>query len=255
MSFLQPLLAAAMVFIGVVVSPEANLSRTTKLLLPDLRIAVPGSLHVEGSVLGFTSAADNVGAGPLVIDGRRHGRATVMTTTQRISYRDGSVRRRSLDDRLRYQTNPDHEHWHLKAFMRYELRDADTGELVRPSLKVGFCLGDRFEAARDVALPDRPEAPRFRSECGKDQPRRRRLTEGISVGYGDDYKAFLEGQSVDLSGLPAGRYLLVHLVNPNRTLRESRYDNNEAALVIAVSWPNGTDRVPVIDVIERRPAS
>ena len=70
--------------------------------------------------------------------------------------------------------------------------------------------------------------------------------EGISVGYGDDYKANLEGQYLPLRGLPAGRYTLVHTVNADRRLRERRFDNNAASLLLELRWQ---DRRPTVRVL------
>jgi hypothetical protein len=62
------------------------------------------------------------------------------------------------------------------------------------------------------------------------------IQEGISVGYGDDYAATLEGQYLRLTGLGSGRYVLVHRVNADRRLRELRYGNNAASLLIQLRW-------------------
>ncbi|HEU0234981.1 MAG TPA: hypothetical protein VFR14_00930, partial [Candidatus Limnocylindrales bacterium] len=40
---------------------------------------------------------------------------------------------------LRYVRSPDHRHWHLLGFDRYELRRADSGEAVVADRKSGFC--------------------------------------------------------------------------------------------------------------------
>jgi hypothetical protein len=73
-----------------------------------------------------------------------------------------------------------------------------------------------------------------------------RIQEGISVGYGDDYDPTLEGQYMRLTGVPSGRYLLVHRVNADRRLRELRYDNNAASLLIRVRWRQGRPWVRVL---------
>ena len=62
------------------------------------------------------------------------------------------------------------------------------------------------------------------------------IQEGISVGYGDDYPANLEGQYLRLSGLAAGRYVLVHRVNGARHLQELDYRNNAASLLLQLRW-------------------
>ena len=95
--------------------------------------------------------------------------------------------------RLRYVVSRDHRHWHLLAFDRYELRRArDRAALVRDS-KTGFCLGDR-SAMLGRRLPAAPPRPAYTSRCGLGAPGLLATREGISVGYGNDYPAHLEGQ-------------------------------------------------------------
>ena len=58
-------------------------------------------------------------------------------------------------------------------------------------------------------------------------PGARTIREGISPGFGDDYVPQREGQSIDVTGLPPGRYVLVHRANPSTSpagtlLREQR---------------------------------
>ena len=76
------------------------------------------------------------------------------------------------------------------------------------------------------------------------------MREGISVGYGDDYSAFLEGQDLPISGLPAGRYVLVHRVNADGLLEELSRANNAASLLLELSWREGR---PYIRVLETCP--
>jgi hypothetical protein len=227
-------------------------------LLADLDQALPQAVAVtelgEGQfVLTFGSAVDNVGDGPLVINARRSGRSERdMRVTQVIHRSDGSRRRLRVAAVVRYVRSETHQHWHLLDFDRYELRRSADGTLVVPDAKTGFCLGDRYETSR-AELPAEPDNPVFRSECGKDLPGLLALREGISVGYGDDYKPTLEGQYLDLTGVPAGRYVLVHRANPRRTLRERSYANNAASLLLRLAWPGGRAAAPVVTILARCP--
>ena len=72
------------------------------------------------------------------------------------------------------------------------------------------------------------------------------MREGISVGYGDDYSAFLEGQDLPLDGLADGRYVLVHRVNLDRRLVELSYANNASSLLLELRWVNGAPTVTVV---------
>ena len=255
------LAAAALLTVGIVAfvahSITASDSRVTTDLLPNLRPAAPGALDGQTGpspkglafYLGFASAAENVGAGPLVVLGRRPGaKQPQLGLRQEIGRSDGTIRSVPLAAKLRYVTSPDHAHWHLLGFMRYELRSAD-GATVLHDRKTGFCLGDRYRI--DGALPGRSQTPRFSDECGKGAPGLMRIREGISPGWGDDYEPNLEGQEFDITSLPAGRYVLVHRVNPRRELRESSYADNVSSMALELSWPRGRKLPPSIDVIER----
>jgi hypothetical protein len=145
---------------------------------------------------------------------------------------------------VEYVVDPTHEHWHLLRFMTYELRRASDFRLARPDTKTGFCLGDRYLANLGPRLPGQPAGLVFNTNCGLEEPGLLTVEEGISVGYGDVYEAWRDGQYIDVTGLPAGRYVLVHRVNPARTLRESSYANNAAAAVVDLSWPNGKSAKP-----------
>lgn len=56
----------------------------------------------------------------------------------------------------------------------------------------------------------------------------------------------LEGQYVDVTDVPPGRYRLVHRVNADRALRESDYTNNAASVVVVVERRAGTVRVRTV---------
>ena len=143
--------------------------------------------------------------------------------------------------KLRYVRSADHEHWHMLDFMRYELRRAN-GKLVAPDRKTGFCLGDRYEIQLQLGRAE-PE-PTYTEECGKGQRGLLRLREGISVGYGDDYDAHLEGQSFDVTGL-AGRPLPAGAPRQRgRVLRETDYSNNASSMSFELGWPNGKKSPP-----------
>jgi hypothetical protein len=99
---------------------------------------------------------------------------------------------------------------------------------------------------------DSPAEPVYTGRCGLSRPGLLHVREGISVGYGDDYSAFLEGQSLPLDGLPGGRYLLIHRVNEAGGLRELSQANNAASVLLALHWRNGR---PHIQVLARCPRS
>ncbi len=189
--------------------------------LPDLDQAAPFGVSVVArrgrSLLVFGSAVDNVGPGALVVEGTRVG--DVMRASQVVG-----TRRYALPTPLRFVRSQTHRHWHLADFERYELRR--NGRLVGRDRKTGFCLNDAYETR---ALN---RVPAWTGDCGRNRPRAPSVREGISPGFGDDYVPIREGQSIDVTGVPPGRYVLVHRVNPDRALRESSYANNAASVAL-----------------------
>ena len=222
-------------------------------LRPDLVQRYPSDLvtREQGGrfEVGFTSAVENRGDGPLRINARRRVGFTDMSGDQIVRRADGTVARTAGVGTVRYTKSRGHHHWHLLRFDRYELRRASDHSLVRPDRKTGFCLGDRYEAAyRSRYKPSR--AVHETNNCRPYEPGATSVAMAISVGYGDDYHAYLEGQSLDVTGLAAGQYELVHRVNADHRLREQRYDNNAASVRFRLSWPGGRGERPRARVLE-----
>ncbi len=206
-------------------------------LLPDLEQAVPYAISIEQipgrRLLVFASAVDNVGEGPVLLEGsRRTARESEMRARQIIVMSDGTRRAIGVVATIRYARSETHEHWHLVGFERYELRTTE-GRLVRPGRKTGFCLGDRYETSA-ADLPGEPPEPVLTRECGRFGSGLLAIEQGISVGYGDDYVPELEGQWIDVTGLRPGRYVLVHRANRDRSLREAGYANNLASVLVEI---------------------
>jgi hypothetical protein len=220
-------------------------------LLPDLVQSEPRALTVyrEGDMwrLAFLSAVENDGAGPMLLVGRRPDVNTqAMTVEQLVRRADGSTSTYPVEGEIRFVRSETHRHWHFLDFERYDLL-SPAGETLGRDQKTGFCLGDRYDAAGSVDLPGEPAQPVWTQECGRGQPERLIVREGISPGYGDDYVPRLEGQWIDITDLPAGSYVLRHRVNVDRVLRESDYENNEASVPFELRWTkSGTPRVAAV---------
>ena len=116
-------------------------------LLPDFDQRAPFRLAVAGTKLGFASATDNIGEGPVWVRGSRPAAAGPMIARQLVRLTDGTARTYDDAGRLRYTYSPTHTHWHLLDFQRYELRTLDD-ELVVRDRKSGFCLADHYGLAR-----------------------------------------------------------------------------------------------------------
>ena len=248
--------ALAIALAAVFVSASADAGSAGSVRLPDLDQETPDGIVVVRAGppdaprfrLGFRSAVRNVGAGPLIIDGHRAGVDRATMVADQVVVHDGAPRSVVQHvGRLRFVVSPDHRHWHLLRFQRYELRRAGSTIPLARDRKTGFCLGDRY-AVTGRTLPARAAAPRYTSRCGLEQTQRLGIREGISVGYGDDYAANLEGQYLPLTGVPDGEYVLVHRANEDRRIQESGYGNNAASVRFSLRWRAGA---PYIRVRER----
>ena len=209
-------------------------------LLPDLDQRSPFRLTMAGTKLGFASATDNVGEGPVWIRGSRPTASGPMRATQLVRMSDRSVRAYPDAGRLRYTPSSSHTHWHLLGFQRYELRTLE-GDLVVRDRKSGFCLADHYGlAARRVTAFT---GGSFYGNCAQSNPGALAVEQGTSIGFTDLYPAHFHGQNLDLRGVPAGDYVLVHRANPDQRLEEIDYTNNDASLRIRLSWSGGAPRV------------
>jgi len=212
-------------------------------LLPDFDQRAPFRLALAGTKLGFASATDNVGEGPIWVRGTRSLPSAPMNAQQLVRLSDGSVRSYEDAGRLRYTPESTHSHWHLLDFQRYELRTAE-GELVVRDRKSGFCLADHYGlAAGRVALFT---GPRFLGNCAAYEPGAMSVEQGTSPGYTDLYPAHFHGQNLELRGVPEGVYLLVHRANAEERLEELDYANNAASLRIRLTWSGGSPHVETL---------
>jgi hypothetical protein len=250
------LLVLTVVLTGFVsVVSAASSGTAVPVLLPDLDQEIASQLRVVADPsgvhsyrIGFQSAVRNVGAGPLLIRGRRQWPSTpTMDADQVVQRADGSTGVIGRVGSLRYVSSSDHQHWHYVGFDRYELRRAGNVAAIVKDRKTGFCLGDRYPVtAREVA--GAAPAPVYVGRCGLGQTELLEIEEGISVGYGDKYQAFLEYQDLSLTGLADGRYVLVHRVNVDRRIRELSYANNASSLLLDLRWRDGIPYLSLLRV-------
>jgi hypothetical protein len=207
--------------------------------LPNLVELPPESIEVQAvgthDVLRFTSTVENLGAAPLVVVSTRATPADPFRSVQLVG-----TRRLRLDVELRYRRAGGHEHFHLVGFQRYELRDGG-GRLIARDHKVGYCLGDR------TALGGSP--PRWTGSCSRGDRDSLRVVQGLSPGFADAYASDLGGQTFDVTGLPAGEYVLVNRANPARVLRESSYDDDVAAVRFLLARPPAPAGIAFVRVL------
>ncbi|MGH2996378.1 MAG: lysyl oxidase family protein [Gaiellaceae bacterium] len=233
-------------------------------LLPDLEQRPPADLSVRTVLrgkrrhflLGFDSATDNVGLGPVVITARRPSRRIpFMRASQVVRLAAGGTRRTfPRVGLLRYVYSPTHSHWHVMGFQRYELRRASDYALLLRDRKSGFCLADHYAHAPGRVL-NKPNGPVFKGYCEQGRPEAVAVHQGTSVGYTDRYPSHFHGQNLDLTGVAAGEYILIHRANRSYLFRELRYENNAASLRIKIGWPKGRRARPSLRILSTCPDS
>jgi hypothetical protein len=249
-------LGVAAVFLAAAVCSGSAAGGLSNLLLPDLDQRPPLAVSVgwggppkHHPLLVFTSSVENVGYGPLIVEGHRASRRVpTMRAEQLIALRAGGFQRVIGVGRLRYNVNPSHSHWHLLPFERYELRTLNGVRILRDH-KSGFCLTSDHRSPLPTLGP-RGTHPVDRSDCGKNKPGVRHVLEGIAVGWGDIYIPAKEGQAIDISGVPPGDYDLVHRVNVGRLLRETDYSNDDSSMRIRLLPPPTPDGLPGVVVLK-----
>ena len=217
--------------------PDGPRPEEETLLLPDLRTFPPANVEVRsqpnGRVLRFSNTVWNAGEGPLEL------RGVTDVATRRIHVFQHAFTARGLTEEWHvgeFLWHPTHTHWHLEGFAVYQLWSINqAGEmevLAASSDKVSFCLIDT-----DIAAPDNDLRPPSRQYTGCGRGR-----QGLSVGWGDTYRSYLDGQSLPLDSVGDGLYALVSIANPEGRLRESDTGNNAGLVYLAII----SDRVRIV---------
>lgn len=117
----------------------------------------------------------------------------------------------------RYVFAPCHGHYHFLDFARYRLLNT-TGDVLRTSQKIGFCL-------EDLSRWDAGANPSARYTCDY---------QGIQAGWSDVYSSAISGQWIDITGLAAGTYVLEATVDPTNLLPESNETNNTVQRTVTI---------------------
>jgi hypothetical protein len=133
----------------------------------------------------------------------------------------------------------------MEGFALYRLwsltLNGGLDRVVSSSDKLSYCL-------MDTDVIDRQNSgylPRRRYyECDRSQ-------QGLSAGWGDKYKSYLDGQSLDLSGVRDGYYALESAANPDGVLLETNTGNNSAMVTVEIRGRVVTV-VPEEELSERR---
>ena len=195
---------------------------------------VGGSTH---NLLVFNTAFFNHGPGPIFIWGHRASSKTRdMTGDQYVQLKNGSYALRRNVGALRYiyptgQGLP-HMHWHFIGAEQYAVYPAAHFGSFRNSQKQGFCMSEPPSVFTDY--------------CGYRNPGENTQIEAMFAHTADYYDALVEGQDIDITGLPAGKYVLFNWVNAKCQVKETTYADNAASTAFNLSYPLGTAGVPAI---------
>lgn len=185
----------------------------------------------EGLFLWFDTRAQNLGTVPVQLTVDKVDTPESSTVSQCVSWRsaEGHVCRET-EVVGGYTWHEAHRHFHYEDFAAYQLRslapdgrpDYSPAGLLRVSEKVSFCFIDSRQV-RDDARP----TPLYQSCLPAIQ--------GITPGWTDIYTSDMEGQNLDIAGLPNGRYALITDLDYENTLRETNDDDNYIEVTIEIS--------------------
>lgn len=189
--------------------------------LPDLVTRKPSDLKIRYEngrrLLRFSNTVWNPGPGRLILHPHNDGGTT--SAYQHLHNGYGTF----VDERLAgtFDFHQGHNHWHFEDFAVYELLNTDgtlIGGRLRVSEKTTFCIMDTGQFSTSVEHADL--VSQF-SDC--DGPN---TTQGLSVGWGDTYGWYLDGQWVEVDGVPDGDYLLRSTADRENRIQEAKEDNN-----------------------------
>lgn len=189
------------------------------LLLPDLTVTRPKELLIRNvggkKTLRFSTTFVNQGEGALEVIGHSDKDKKITYATQYISEADGPGLYQDVGS---FVFHPEHNHWHINDYVFYQLliKGGDSRALASTD-KMSFCIWD--EDRQNLDLKEAAPARVYTSSCG-------RQIQGMSVGWSDTYLARVEGQEMDITDIPDGIYVFRSIVNPERKISESDYDNN-----------------------------
>jgi hypothetical protein len=218
-----------------------------KLRCPDIQMGVPGDMYAERTAKGHVllRATNNVksrGTGPVMFRGRRTGRDE-MSARQHILRKNGSQLVVKTGAELYWKYIPGQGHyWKFRDAARFELWSVDdTGhrqKLVRTGPKVYYCLRDLQRTRPGKRSPRNRVFP----GCSQD-PSKRQVTLGTSVGWSDIYPSTYHQQWIDVTGLH-GCFAYVHRADPDNHVFESNERNNDSQRIVRLPWGSRTKKCP-----------
>ena len=207
-------------FVAAVLLASGRESYAVSDLLPNLIPLKASELRTEVEpatghlLLRFTTTSWNSGNGPLEIVAKEVIGNETQKVDQRIYRSDGTYYDEPAGD-MAY--HPSHAHFHFDDYAIYTLQPLNApGESARTGVKTTFCIIDTNRI--DGRLPGAPKRAAY-TTCSN-------TIQGMSVGWGDQYRYYLEGQSIDITDLLDGDYRLTIEVDPRNLLFETNEADN-----------------------------
>jgi hypothetical protein len=239
-------------FVGAALAAPPAPARADALP-PDIDMRAPLDVHVTAgrggrAFVAFESRIVNRGPGPLKILGQRSTSVpgARMAATQVLldtsSVTTGRVARAVPVGPLQFSPAGGHDHWHYLHFEDYMLLSVPNLDFVAPTRKTGFCL----------------TGLNLSYNCGRGQPKLTRIGDPAEAALGagpfpdtqamgeaavqerdfgnrsfeDFYEPTVEGQDVEITRVPDGRYCLSFVADPDGRLVEADTSNNGASELI-----------------------
>jgi hypothetical protein len=232
--------------------PLAPLPSPVAPTLPDLAVVpladfLTGTDEEGNQVLRFSATVINIGPGPLIVRADRQNASDARwRVAQWFEEPGGTETARETGANLVFGGHG-HDHWHIAYGASYRLLDAAGGEQ-RSRTKAGFCFFDQVLARPELA-GSRTDPVYPNDGCGT--PGSTHVAMGISPGWSDPYFWQLADQSVDITGLPDGRYRLTAVADPDRWLDETDETNNETWVELTIG--TGADLLRTVEVVGSAP--
>jgi hypothetical protein len=200
------------------------------LAYPDLRMAQISDAAINNTgtqlQLRFSATIVNVGAGPMELSAARSDTVSPFAVSQRVYDSGGSSALLPVGGASLVWGGDGHSHWHIRDLESYELDRLDNGSKVGTGQKSGFCFFDT--TAFRLSLPGAPAGQVYTpgTVCGQYDQAAMSLKMGISVGWGDTYRAGLPDQYIDVTDLNSGNYRLIATADAGNQFAESDETNN-----------------------------
>lgn len=227
-------------------------------LLPDLHVLqanLTGWTVTPGVQIRFSTGMANGGQGPFELNGtttiiNNPDGTQSQVVNQKIYWDDGTTTSR-VAGTFTYHSTHGHTHFDDFAIARLRIRPTDqsVGAVVATGPKTSFCLIDINHY--DPSLPGSPANGVYGCSTTK---------QGISVGWNDVYGSGLDGQFINIAGVPNGDYWLEVEADPANHILENNETNNVTRVpvsltaqpyvgfAIASSQPLGASNNPVSSV-------